>query len=363
VAAGSSGTGTVTVSVSNNTITGNTRGVSLQKTAGLLYVTGFANNVISGVTPGTGFDINGATFDSTPGGALDQVSGGTTVIGSAADSVGASGLLLANVVGDLAFADLDIFNNAGTGLLVSSTGVFNGSTGFRLTVSSGVSTIDSNGGPAINVGNASFNLPSMVFLRSTNSTTTGVSLVNSFGGVGGTTLSATSGQVADTTGSGTDFNVDGGTGNVSFGGPIISGSGNAVVVANRTGDTVSFAGDITATGSGISLTSNTGATIGFTGLLSLTTGANPGFTATGGGTVTATNAGSTVTTTTGTAVNVANTTIGGGGLKFKSVTAGTAASGPASGIVLNNTGASGSFTLIGAGGAGTGGTIQKTTSR
>jgi len=106
---------------------------------------------------------------------------------------------------------------------------------------------------------------------------------------------------------------------------------------------------------GVDLTSNTGSTISFTGTLTFSSGSNTAFNATGGGTVTATDTASTLTTTTGTALNVANTTIGAGGLKFASVSAGTAASGPASGIVLNNTGASGSLTV-------NGGTIQKTTS-
>jgi hypothetical protein len=161
-------------------------------------------------------------------------------------------------------------------------------------------------------------------------------------------------------GSGTAFNVSGGTGNVSFGGPIISSSGNAVNVTGRTSDTVSLSGAITETGSGISLTGNSGATITFTGAIAATTGANAAFTATGGGTVTSTDAASTLSTTTATALNVANTTIGVGGLRFRSITAGTAASGPVSGIILNNTGASGGLTVSGTGGAGTGGTIQKT---
>ena len=47
--------------------------------------------------------------------------------------------------------------------------------------------------------------------------------------------------------SGTAFNVNGGNGNVSFGGPIINTSGNSVVVTNRTSDTVSFTGAISDT--------------------------------------------------------------------------------------------------------------------
>jgi hypothetical protein len=357
------GTGTMTVAIQNNTVTGNVRGISVQKTAGTLYVTAFNDNVITSATPGTGFDVNGAIFDATPGGAINTVSGGATAVGASGSPVGASGMLLANVVGDLSFTSLGVYNNAGTGLLVSSTGALNAgaATGFRLAVNAGFGNLDSNGGPAVNVSGASVNLP-LNFLRSTNSTTTGVSLVNAFGGAGGTTLSVSSGQIADPVGaSGTAVNISGGNGNITLGVPIINNSGNSVAVASRTGDTVSFPSTITDTGSGISLTGNTGATISFTGTLSLTTGANAAFTATGGGTISSTDTSSTAATTTGTAVNVANTTIGASGLKFKSVSAGTASSGPTNGIVLNNTGSSGGLTVAGTGSAGSGGTIQKTT--
>ncbi|MFY9821535.1 MAG: cadherin-like domain-containing protein, partial [Thermoanaerobaculia bacterium] len=361
VAAG--GTGAVTLAISNNTITGNVRGMELLKTAGTMTITDFSNNVITATTPGSGVVIDGAIFDATPGNPINTVSGGTTVIGQSGTPVGAAGMSLTNVTGDLAFTDLDIFNNAGAGLRVTSTGALNAGagTGFRLTVSSGVGSVDSNGGAAVDVSNASINLPLLTFLRSTNSTTNGVSLVNAFGGVGGTTLSASSGQIADPVGaSGTAVNISGGNGNVTLGIPIINTSGNSVVVTGLTSNTVTFSGSISDTGSGISLTSNTGATISFTGTITASTGANPAFTATGGGTVTATDTSSTLTTTTGTALNVANTTIGAAGLKFKSISAGTAASGPTNGIVLNNTGISGGLTVAGTGAAGTGGTIQKT---
>jgi hypothetical protein len=359
VAAG--GTGAVTLAISNNSIAGNVRGMNLLKTAGTMTITDFANNAISG--PGTGIVVDGAIFDATAGNPITTISGGTTTIGSSATPMGASGMSLTNVTGDLSFTDLDIYNSAGSGLVVTSTGVLNAGTGtgFKFAVGLGVGTIDSNGGPAVNVSGASLSLP-LSFLRSTNSTTLGVSLVNAFGGVGGTTLSTSSGQVA-AGGGGTAFKVDGGNGNVSFGGPIFGDSGSSVIVTNRTSDTVSFSGAITDTvGGGISLTNNTGAIISFTGTVALTTGANPAFTATGGGTVTSTDTSSTLATTTGTALNVANTTIGAGGLKFKSISAGTAASGPASGIVLNNTGGSGSLTVSGTGAANSGGTIQNTTS-
>src|SRR5262249_30888781 len=101
--------------------------------------------------------------------------------------------------------------------------------------------------------------------------------------------------------------------------------------------------------------------ISFTGALTLSSGSTTAFNATGagpaatsGGTVTATHTTSTLASTTGTVLNVANTTIGAGGLHFTSISAGTAGSGPTNGIILNNTGSSGSLTV-------TGGTIQHTT--
>ncbi len=91
--------------------------------------------------------------------------------------------------------------------------------------------------------------------------------------------------------------------------------------------------------------------------MTLNTGANPAFSATGGGTVTTSATTSTLTTTTGTALNVTNATIGSAGLMFRSISA----NGAPSGIVLNNTGASGGLTVTGTGTPNSGGTIQNTT--
>ena len=105
--------------------------------------------------------------------------------------------------------------------------------------------------------------------------------------------------------------ISGGKGTLNFGDASVTGSGGgALVSASRSGGTVTFGGHITGAARGVSLTSNTGATIAFTGPLTLSTGPNPAFTATGGGTITATGTGSALTTTTGTALTVQNTTIG-----------------------------------------------------
>jgi hypothetical protein len=220
-------------------------------------------------------------------------------------------------------------------------------------VSAGVATIVAVGGPAVSLSSLTAGLP-LQRLASSNSPTTGASLQGVVDGTTVAVFSAGSGS-AITNAVGTAFNVDGGNATISYAGTISNSAGRSVSVTNRTADSLTFTGAITDTGTGVSLASNTNSTISFTGTLSLSTGSSTAFDATGGGTVTATDTGSSITTTTGTALNVANTTIGAGGLKFASVSAGTAATGPVNGIVLNNTGAAGALTV-------NGGTIQRTTS-
>jgi hypothetical protein len=350
------------IAIQNNTITADTTGIDVTRTLGTATITAFDGNTISGATGGTGINIDGVIFDATPGNPITAVAGGNTVIGATGNGVALNGMVLTNVTGDLAFTDLDIVNDNGRGLAVSSSGALNAAagTGFRIAVNAGSGSIASTGGPALDISSASINLP-LGDVRSSNSTSTGISLMNAFGGAGSTAFLATSGQITDPgVPSGTSFLVDGGNGNISFPGAITSNSGNAVNVANRSSDTVTLSGAITASNRGILLTSNTGATINFSGALSLNTGANPAFTATGGGTISASDAANAASTTTATAINVANTTIGAGGLNFRSVSAGTSASGPVNGIVLNTTGALGGLTVTGSGTAGSGGTIQRT---
>ncbi|MGH3656428.1 MAG: beta strand repeat-containing protein, partial [Micromonosporaceae bacterium] len=165
--------------------------------------------------------------------------------------------------------------------------------------------------------------------------TTGLSLTNVSGAV-----TVTNSAFSNTTGA--EVLISQGTGNVGIGATIISSAGRSIDIQNRTGGTVSFTGAITDTGQGIFLNANTGSTINFTGGLSLTTGVNPGFTATNGGTVSVTGSANTIATTTGTALNVANTNIGASGLTFRSISS----NGAANGIALNNTGA-GALTVTG----------------
>jgi hypothetical protein len=155
--------------------------------------------------------------------------------------------------------------------------------------------------------------------------------------------------------SGNAFELSGpAAGTIDVGSAISSSTARSISVQNRTGGAVNLIGSVADTGLGVLLNSNTGATITLSNGMTISTGPNAGFTATGGGTVAATAATNTIATTTGTALNVANTTIGAGGLNFRSI----ASNGAVNGIVLNNTGNTAGLTVAGTGAAGTGGTIQ-----
>jgi hypothetical protein len=141
-------------------------------------------------------------------------------------------------------------------------------------------------------------------------------------------------------------------------------AGGTGLVLNATAVNISTGGVSIATSGGASGVSDSGGTVtiaaGANNFSITNTNAGQGLVATAG-TLTITGSNNKITTATGTALNVANTTIGAGNLNFRSIAAGTAASGPANGIVLNNTGVSGGLTVTGTGAAGSGGTIQKTT--
>ncbi|HEX7169048.1 MAG TPA: Ig-like domain-containing protein [Acidimicrobiales bacterium] len=142
--------------------------------------------------------------------------------------------------------------------------------------------------------------------------------------------------------SGAAVKIDGGAGNISVASAITNTAGRSVDIRNRTGGGVSLTGSVNDTGAGVFLNSNTGSTLNLSGGLSLSTGANPAFTATGGGSVMVTGTNS-ATTTTGTAVTIANTTILSSGVTFASVSS----NGAVNGIALTSTGTTGKLTVNG----------------
>jgi hypothetical protein len=145
---------------------------------------------------------------------------------------------------------------------------------------------------------------------------------------------------------------------------ISSNAGRAIDIQSRTSGTVTFTGAITDTGTGIFLNNNGTSAFSFSGGMTLN-GTGTTFTATNsslGGTLTITGTntiGATTAPTSGTALNVANITIGASGVTFQRISA----DGATNGIVLNTTG-TGAFSVLGTGTtAGSGGTIQNTTTR
>ena len=147
-----------------------------------------------------------------------------------------------------------------------------------------------------------------------------------------------------------------GTGGGSPNKVSITATGNTVTLGS--GNTVNGLTLGNATGTALIGSANVG-TFAMVDV-AVTNSTGPGIALTAGGTVAATGI-NTIATTTSTALNVANTNIASGGMTFRSISAGTAASGPTNGIVLNNTGSAGGLVVSGTGSAGSGGTIQKTT--
>jgi hypothetical protein len=255
--------------------------------------------------------------------------------------------------------------------------------------------VSATGGPAVDVQATNGAALAFDAVSSTNSATKGINLA----GLGAGTFSAASGTIAGATG--ISFDLEGGSGAVSYPGALNNGSGViAVEITGRSNGAVTLSGALADTndaGGGINLASNTGGSttlsnaskvlntttsdaVSFSGsdghTLNLTGGGldidtttGQGVLANNSGTLVVSGTANTIDSTSATALNVANTDIGAGGATFQHISSGnsTADADPATGIVLNTTGASGGLTVTGNGGACTsaatctGGAIQSTT--
>ncbi len=211
-----------------------------------------------------------------------------------------------------------------------------------------------SGGPALSLNSGGFAAaPNNAFISITSSGgANNVSLTN-VTGTGSLGSGALSGATSHA------LVVDGGNGSLTYSGTLNNTNARPLLVQNKTGGSVDLNGAITGSAQGILLNNNTGATINLSGLLTLNTGVNAAFTATGGGTLSATHANSTIATTSGQAVNINGTSIDMGGVTFLSINA----NGGSNAITLTNAG-SGGFAITGVGTTnGSGGTIQNITQR
>ncbi len=364
-----------------------------------------ANITFSSAAGGNGVDITasgtGNGIDFTGGGSLTVYSTGNSVqtatgqiLNLVNGSVGSLGLVFDSLTstGSTNGSAINISNVDGTGTLsatavsiagttgATADGIFYGG-GSTMNVNLGTVTIANTGDEGIEIngaGNGTFTAGSVTInntagngVEINNSTNTvnlaagaigasndptgfGVYVLN---GTGAVTIAS---SITKTTGNNVVFVDNHETGNVTFSGAISATGGlnNGIVVQNVNSGTISFLGNTTlSTGANtaVNLLNNTGGTISFpNGGLAITTTSGTGFSATGGGTVGTAGSGNTITSGAGTALNVVNTTIGSGGLRFQSISS----NGASSGIVLNNTGTSGGINVTGTGAAGSGGTIQ-----
>ena len=350
--------GTVTFNGGSITDAGGS-GIDIFSAAGAITV----NTPVTIDNPsGSGVDIIGGTAPVTfadvtmPPPALAMAAAGAPVFQPVQDPVLArlggptGGVAIDNPTGTITFGTLDITTGNVPALAISGAGTV------RVTDPS--SRLESLLSSAIDVFSVDLEM-TFASVISSSFSSVGIRLNGTTGD-----LTMSGGSITSTLGS--SIRITGGSTNMSYAGSITSTrSSDVVFVQNTTGGTMTFSGPITelcdtcsvSVNAGINLLNNTGATINFSGDLTLGTGPNTGFSATGGGTVNVTGT-NTVSTTIGIGINIQNTDIGGSGFTFQSVSV----SGATNGIVLNNTG-SGDFAVTGTGAAGSGGSILNTTGR
>lgn len=111
--------------------------------AGTAFVSQFqSNSVTASAVSGAAF--TDVTFDAAPGGAIDPVAMSSLTIGSTTARVTGTGMSMTDSTGEVDMGDVDIFNNAGSGLFVNTSPT--------LTLSSQTgSTIDTTAGPMMDL--------------------------------------------------------------------------------------------------------------------------------------------------------------------------------------------------------------------
>ena len=274
----------VVMDLSNNNLTGHrVEGVLIDNnSSGSVTITGFANNTLTraGQGAGTAGDggivIDGATFDATPGGAIQQVVGGTLTIGNSGDTtqIEGDGLRLNNVAGNLTFSNLQIFNDTGTGLFVRDAAA-KGSNSFAMSTTTG--TINTTNGTAMDIDPVLVNY-NFASVSSTNANGQGSSATSAGGlffdaadAVGGAANNAvTINQLSITSSTGDGINIDNSTGTFTFNNTTIDNdggtAGGGIDIDNGSGDTttVNFTGTLdvdTTTGTGLNINGTAGTSL------------------------------------------------------------------------------------------------------
>jgi Big-like domain-containing protein/cadherin domain-containing protein/hemolysin type calcium-binding protein len=337
---------TGTFTITNLTVSNSATGVLLLNAGTADFGTTTITTAGAKGLDATGTNMSTSTFD------------GITVTGS-----GTGGVSLTNTTGSTAFGNLALTTTGGTGFLLSNAGTVSVPAG-------GTDNLSATGGPAVDVQATSGATLAFDDVDSTNSSGDGINLDNAGA------FSAATGDIGGYSGIG--FDLNGGSGTISYGGNLNNGSGlTAVEVTGRSGGAVTLSGPIADTndaGGGIALSGNTGGSttfsnaskllntttsdaVSFTGsdghTLNLTGGglnvdttSGQGIVASGSGTLVVSGTGNTIDTTTGRALNVSNTDIGAADATFERISS----NGAPNGILLNTTGAAGNLVVTGNGG-------------
>ena len=337
---------------------------------------------------------NAAGLLATGGGATGVNLGTSEFDAITVTGSGTGGVSMTNTTGNTTFGDLALTTTSGATAAFALSNA--GTVSFR---AAGTQNVSATGGPAVDVTGTTVSTLAFEAVSSTNSIDDGINLA----GLGAGTFTATSGTI--TGAGGIAFDLDGGSGDVTYPGTITNGPGSTAEITGRTASgTVTLSGPITETGDadattengGIAVTGNSGGSTvvsnatktfntgedhaivmgtsdGHTltlsgGSLDIDTTSGQGISANNSGTIVVSGAGNTIDSISATALNVTNTDIGTGGASFQRISSGNntpADADPANGIVLNNTGATG-LTVTGTGstaqgGDNSGGTIQSTT--
>ena len=410
----SGGAGVDAVTVQNVNVTdtgtaGTQPGIEMDGTTGVNRFTG-VTVTNGGSSTAIGVRINNAdrvlfantatnTIATTGAKALDVAStslltsrwNDITVTGSGTGAIRLSSVTGQPVLGDGSGTDLSLQTTSG------ATPALDIASSNTVTVdSAGTDTISATGGPALDIRNSNGSQFFFDSASSTNSAGDGVNLDTNLTApvvINGGTIAGAAGIAFDVNGGGV------GGGGVVYDGAINDGPGQSVEVTGRDGGGVTFSGNIadsadagggivvsgnsagstsftgaskvinTGSGNAVSLSSNGSSTgghlVSFTnGGLDIDTTSGTGLSASNG-TLTVGGTGNSITTGTGTGLNVNTAGITAGNLNFTSISS----NGAANGIVLSNTGTTGSLVVTGAGGTCTnadtsgctGGQIRNTT--
>ncbi|HEX8553332.1 MAG TPA: hypothetical protein VF695_01370, partial [Sphingomonas sp.] len=360
------------------TASGTSNGMNFENADGTYSFNSAAASTLSGAN--VGIDIVSNTAGNATQGSSGSFTFGDTM--SIASS-GGSALVVTDSTAAINFgadvthtgnsAALDVTNHSTGVFTFQTTSNWNVTNGTGLQFSNADGTYTMSSANVLNGGDAGIDIDtgsggSFAFISNTSITNpTGDALVidNS------TATVSFGGSITDNSGRVVNINQHDTTNNITFTTTSSitanAGSSGILIQESNTGGIIAFNGQVqlsTTTQNGVTLTNNAGKTINFAADdngLDITTTTGGGFVASNGGTINITDVGTgnAIASVGGAAFSATGgTTIGALGVTFDSISA----NGGTNGIVLNGTGSTGAFTVLGNGTTvGSGGTITNTT--